>query len=59
MENLEIIDVKQFNDQQESARMKKASICMTVQKLFFPLDCPGQVDLPAGQETFHSHLPDG
>ena len=24
-----------------------------------PSGCPGQVDLPVGQVTFHSHLPNG
>ena len=24
-----------------------------------PSGCPGQVDFPAGQVTFHSHLPNG
>jgi len=24
-----------------------------------PSHCPGQVDFPSGQVTFHSHLPDG
>ena len=72
IDNLEIIDAKQNStidrlwDHPKNQQECRKQACMTVQKLFrartkcCPVnDCSGQVDLPAGQVTFHSHLPYG
>ena len=71
MDNLEIIDAKQnltinrLWDYPKNHQEYRKQACMTVQKYLFrarkkyrPIDCSGQVDLPAGQVSFHSYLPD-